>query len=105
TEAPGPEKAAEAPESGAASDSDRIREGKEVFNGTCAHCHGPDAVQAERKIDLRLLHHRYKEGMEEMFFKTVTNGRPAKGMPPWKDVFSEEQFVSIFAFLKTVQKD
>ena len=26
--------------------------------------------------------------MEEMFFKTVTNGRPAKGMPPWKDVFS-----------------
>jgi polar amino acid transport system substrate-binding protein len=93
------------PPQGAASESDRVREGKEVFNGTCAHCHGPDAVQAERKIDLRLLHHRYKEGMEEMFFKTVTNGRPAKGMPPWKDVFSEEQFVSIFAFLKTVQKD
>jgi ABC-type amino acid transport substrate-binding protein/mono/diheme cytochrome c family protein len=128
TEAPGPEKVAEAPESAqtgaapaeaaeashstaltppqeAASDSDRVREGKEVFNGTCAHCHGPDAVQAERKIDLRLLRHRYKEGMEEMFFKTVTNGRPAKGMPPWKDVFSQEQFVSIFAFLKTVQTD
>jgi len=41
--------------------------------------------------------------MEEMFSKTVTNGRPAKGMPPWKDVFTREQFVSIFAFLKTVQ--
>ena len=126
SEAPGPAKpavkVAEAPESGqtggapadsaavtqpqdAASDSDRVREGKEVFNGTCSHCHGPDAVQAERKIDLRLLHHRYKDHMEEIFFKTVTNGRPTKGMPAWKDVFSQEQFVSIFAFLKTVQTD
>ena len=90
----------------AASNEDRVREGKEVFNGTCAHCHGPNAEQAERKIDLRLLHHRYKESMEEMFFKTVTNGRPSKGMPSWKDVFTrEDQFVSIFAFLKTVQAD
>jgi ABC-type amino acid transport substrate-binding protein/mono/diheme cytochrome c family protein len=124
--APGPtkpaEKVAEAPESaqtggapadsaaltppqGAASDSDRVHEGREVFNGTCSHCHGPDAVQAERKIDLRLLHHRYKDRMEEIFFKTVTDGRPTKGMPAWKDVFSQEQFVSIFAFLKTVQTD
>jgi polar amino acid transport system substrate-binding protein len=97
--------AALTPPQGAASDSDRIREGKEVFNGTCSHCHGPDAIQAERKIDLRLLHHRYKDRMEEIFFKTVTNGRPTKGMPAWKDVFSQEQFVSIFAFLKTVQTD
>jgi polar amino acid transport system substrate-binding protein len=97
--------AALTPPQGAASDSDRVREGKEVFNGTCSHCHGPDAVQAERKIDLRLLQHRYKDRMEEIFFKTVTNGRPTKGMPAWKDVFSEEQFVAIFAFLKTVQTD
>ncbi len=89
----------------AATNEDRVREGKEVFNGTCAHCHGPNAEQAERKIDLRLLHHRYKESMEEMFFKTVNNGRPSKGMPSWKDVFTEDQFVSILAFLKTVQAD
>jgi polar amino acid transport system substrate-binding protein len=79
--------------------------GKEFFNGTCAHCHGPNAEQSERKIDLRLLHHRYGDGMEEMFFKTVTAGRPAKGMPSWKDVFTAEQFTAIFAFLKTVQTD
>ena len=89
----------------AAEGEDRVREGKEVFNGTCAHCHGPDAIQAERKINLRLLHHRYGLGMEDMFFKTVTNGRPSKGMPSWKDVFTQDQFVSIFAFLKTVQED
>ncbi len=93
------------PQEPAASSEDRVREGKEAFNGTCAHCHGTNAEQAERKIDLRLLHHRYKESMEEMFFKTVTNGRPSKGMPAWKDVFTQDQFVSIFAFLKTVQAD
>ncbi len=93
------------PQQPAASDEDKVREGKDVFNGTCAHCHGPNAEQAERKIDLRLLYHRYKDAMEEMFFKTVLNGRPSKGMPAWKDVFTQEQFVSIFAFLKTVQAD
>lgn len=93
------------PAAGEGSGEDRIREGKEVFNGTCAHCHGPDAIQAERKINLRLLRHRYGVGMEDMFFKTVNNGRPSKGMPSWKDVFTQDQFVSIFAFLKTVQED
>jgi polar amino acid transport system substrate-binding protein len=105
-EAPQPPAAAPAPSKEAAtSDENRVHEGKEVFNGTCAHCHGPDAVQAERKIDLRLLHHRYKERMEEMFLNTVNNGRPAKGMPAWKNVFTQEQIASIFAFLKTVQTD
>jgi polar amino acid transport system substrate-binding protein len=78
-------------------------EGKELFNGTCAHCHGPNGVQSERKIDLRLLHHRYGEGMEEMFHKTVRAGRVAKGMPSWKDVFTDEQFTAIYAYLSTIQ--
>ncbi len=95
-------RAAEKP---AADSATLVAEGKEVFNGTCAHCHGPDAVQAERKIDLRLLHHRYGDGMEEMFFKTVTNGRPAKGMPAWKDVFTQAQFNAVLAFLKTLQTE
>jgi len=33
----------------------------------------------------------------------VDEGRPAKGMPTWKGVFTEEQFSEIFAFLSTVQ--
>ena len=78
-------------------------EGKEIFNGTCGHCHGPDAVVADRKINLRLLKHRYGEQMDEMFFTTVTNGRPAKGMPPWKDVFKQQDFVNILAYLNSVQ--
>ncbi len=82
-----------------------IAEGKELFNGTCAHCHGPNAIQSERKIDLRLLRHRYADGMQELFHKTVRAGRTAKGMPSWKDVFTDDQFTAIYAYLSTVQTD
>lgn len=77
--------------------------GRETFNGTCAHCHGPDAVQAERKIDLRLLKKRYADDMEQTFWKTVHDGRPAKGMPAWKDVFSDDELRNVYAYLQSVQ--
>ena len=79
--------------------------GKEIFNGTCAHCHGPDAIQSERKIDLRLLHHRYGDDTRNVFWKTVHEGRPSKGMPAWQEVFTDEQFDSIYSFLLTVQTE
>ena len=82
---------------------EEVSAGKEIFNGTCAHCHGPDAVQSERRIDLRLLQTRYGEDMRTKFWTTVHEGRPAKGMPSWKEVFTDDQFESIFAFLLTVQ--
>lgn len=80
-----------------------VAAGKEVFNGTCAHCHGPDAEQSVKKIDLRRLTLRYGNGAHNMFWKTVHEGRPAKGMPTWKGVFTDEQFTEIFEFLSTVQ--
>jgi polar amino acid transport system substrate-binding protein len=78
--------------------------GKEVFDGTCAHCHGPNAIVADRKINLRLLQRKHGEQMNEVFFTTVTNGRPTKGMPAWKDVFKHQDFVNILAYLNTVQE-
>jgi polar amino acid transport system substrate-binding protein len=42
------------------------------------------------------------EQMDETFCTTVTNGRPAKGMPAWKDVFKQEDFVNILSYLKTL---
>ena len=86
-------------------DDTAIADGKELFNGTCAHCHGPDAIQSERRINLRLLKHRYGDTMDEVFHTTVTNGRPAKGMPAWKEIFSEDDFAKILAFLKSLQQD
>lgn len=83
--------------------TETISAGKEIFNGTCAHCHGPDAVQSERRINLRLLHDRYGDDMRAKFWTTVHDGRPAKGMPAWKEVFTDDQFESIYAYLLTVQ--
>jgi mono/diheme cytochrome c family protein len=85
--------------------AETVGAGKEIFNGTCAHCHGPDAIQSERKIDLRLLRHRYGDEMRDTFWKTVHEGRPSKGMPPWKEVFTDDQFDSIYSFLLTVQAE
>ena len=82
---------------------DAIAAGKEVFNGICAHCHGPDAVQGVKKIDLRRLKLRYGDGAHNVFWKTVHEGRPAKGMPTWKGVFTDEQFEHIYAFLSSIQ--
>jgi ABC-type amino acid transport substrate-binding protein/cytochrome c5 len=86
-------------------DSDAVAEGHAIFNGTCSHCHGPDAVQSVRKIDLRLLHHRYGDNTATVFHETVTKGRPAKGMPNWSAVFSEDDFKKIYAYLSTIQTD
>ena len=87
----------------AAQNPELVSAGKEIFNGTCAHCHGPDAVQGERRIDLRLMQNRYGEDMRSKYWTTVHEGRPSKGMPAWKEVFSDDQFESIYAFLLTVQ--
>lgn len=83
--------------------SELVNAGKEIFNGTCAHCHGPDAVQSERRINLRLLQNRYGEETRTKYWTTVHEGRPAKGMPAWKEVFTDDQIESVYAFLLTVQ--
>jgi len=79
-------------------------EGKKIFDSTCAHCHGPDAVVADRKINLRLLQRKYAERVDEVFFTTVTDGRPTKGMPSWKEVYKQQDFANILSYLKTVQE-
>ncbi|MDA9496039.1 c-type cytochrome [Bradyrhizobium sp. CCBAU 11357] len=89
----------------AAPGAEAVGAGKEIFNGTCAHCHGPDAIQSERKIDLRLLRHRYGDEMREKYWTTVHEGRPNKGMPAWKEVYTDDQFDSIYSFLLTVQTE
>lgn len=84
-------------------DAAGIEEGHKTFNGTCSHCHGPNAVQAVHRIDLRLLHHRYGDKMDEVFSYTVTHGRPTKGMPNWTGAFTDEQFSQILGYLHSVQ--
>jgi polar amino acid transport system substrate-binding protein len=80
-----------------------IAEGQKIFNGTCSHCHGPDAVVSARRLDLRQLRHRYGETTETVFDETVNKGRPSKGMPSWNQVFTEDKFRKLYAYLSTIQ--
>jgi polar amino acid transport system substrate-binding protein len=93
------------PAADAAADPAKVQEGRELFNGMCVHCHGPDAVTTERKINLRLLHHKYGDKMDEVYLYTVTHGRPDKGMPNWTGAYTDEQFQAMLAFLHTVQEE
>ena len=95
---------AAAPAQAATANRGEPAKGKEIFNGTCAHCHGPNAVVEDRKINLRRLQIKYADQMEEIYFAAVTNGRPTKGMPSWKEVFKPQDFVDILAYLKTLQE-
>ena len=96
---------APAADSAPAAGPEAVNAGHEIFNGTCAHCHGPDAVQSEKRIDLRRLKLRYGDSVRETFWRTVHEGRPAKGMPSWKDVFDDTQLDQVYAYLMTVQSN
>jgi polar amino acid transport system substrate-binding protein len=95
----GPPSAASAP-----ANAEAIAAGRKLFNDTCSHCHGPDAVQGEQRRNLRLLRQRYGGDMARSFLYTVTHGRVSKGMPNWNGILSNDEFEKILAFLSSIQE-
>jgi len=83
--------------------ADIVPEGNGLFNQFCSHCHGPNAEQGERPRDLRRLRIRVGEDAIAVFYKTVSTGRPEKGMPVWKGVLPDETLWKIFTFLSSIQ--
>jgi polar amino acid transport system substrate-binding protein len=81
------------------------KEGRSLFNQTCAHCHGPDASTGQSERNLRRLRARYGDDMPSVFRSTVMNGRPDKGMPVWGEVLDEKTIDRIYAYLLTVQEE
>ena len=53
--------------------------GRSLFNQHCGHCHGPNAIQGERPLDLRRLTLRYGDRAPTVFDETMSTGRLAKG--------------------------
>ena len=84
-------------------DREVVTEGRTIFNVHCSHCHAPNAENPDPRTDLRRLRRRYGETMREVFYAAVTEGRPTKGMPPWKAALSEETITKILTFLESVQ--
>jgi len=84
---------------------DVTAEGRSLFNQYCAHCHGPNAVQGERPLDLRRLTLRYGRQAPDVFYEAMSKGRLDKGMPVWKGVLSDEVLRRILSYLQTVQTE
>jgi mono/diheme cytochrome c family protein len=85
-------------------DAAAVKEGRSLFNQTCAHCHGPDASTGQSERNLRRLRARYGDDMPDVFRSTVMNGRPDKGMPVWGEVLDEKTIDRIYDYLLTVQE-
>lgn len=101
--ATGPEAAGETARNPFAGDADAARSGRTLFNETCAHCHGPDAVTGLAERNLRHLRLRYGDRMAETFLTTVLHGRPDKGMPTWQGVLDDATIWKIYTYLSSIQ--
>lgn len=77
--------------------------GQALFNQYCARCHGRNAVNGERRTNLQALNKRYPKTSDAVFYKTVTEGRPKKGMPPMGRALTAGRIWQIKTFLDTVQ--
>jgi ABC-type amino acid transport substrate-binding protein len=86
-------------------DSAAMATGKSTFNQKCAHCHGPNAFNPEPSRDLRRLKIRYGDSRAQIFFATVTGGRPAAGMPVWGDMFDADTIWKMWTFVESVQTE
>ena len=73
--------------------------GEEVFVGSCASCHSPDA--AGGALGPTLISAEVAANDDEFFRETITNGRAGTAMPPWSGVLSPQDIEDIIAWLRT----
>ena len=84
--------------------ADAVPAGRSVFNQHCSHCHAPNAQSPEPSRDLRRLKRRYGDQRIAIFYTTVTEGRPAKGMPRIETLRTEEIW-QMWTFLESIQAE
>ena len=72
-------------------DPQRIAAGKDIWEQQCRHCHGRSAYPGKAP---KLKPRKYTP---EFVYGRVTNG--FRKMPPWKDVFTDDERWSIVAWV------
>lgn len=76
-------------------------EGWRQYSANCARCHGQDVLPNPVAADLLLsLGPGGPIKSEQMFADIVTAGRPAKGMPPFKETLTQDRIKAIYAYVK-----
>lgn len=94
-----PPSSAPVPEEGAPfdlTDSKRIASGKETFDSTCAqYCHGNKPPLFIGRDDLEA----------DYVFATIRDGgKGATPMPPWGEIFDQEEIWELVAYIKSLGK-
>ncbi len=69
----------------------KVTMGQDLWQQQCRHCHGRSAYPGKAP---KLKPRKYKP---EFVFDRITNG--FRKMPPWKDVFSDDQRVALVAWI------
>jgi mono/diheme cytochrome c family protein len=72
-------------------DEHNIHEGREIWEEQCQHCHGKKAYPGKAP---KLQPRRYKP---DFVYRRVTDG--FRKMPPWKDVYSDEERMQVTAYV------
>lgn len=74
-------------------------QGLVIFNSTCIVCHGQEGSGTERAPALNDPA-KLDQFDDEWYVDTITEGRPAQGMPTWGTVLSPEQVHDLVALLR-----
>ena len=75
-------------------------DGWRQYSVNCARCHGQDVLP--NPVAANLLVSLGAGGpidTEQKFFQVVSEGRPERGMPAFKDIMSAEQIRSVYAYV------
>lgn len=72
-------------------DEDHITAGKAIWQEQCQHCHGKAAYPGKAP---KLKPRKYEPGF---VYRRVTDG--FRKMPPWKDVYSDEERMQVTAYV------
>jgi mono/diheme cytochrome c family protein len=76
--------------------------GQVIFQSTCYACHGANGQGTDRApaLNSKALLDKFDDNW---FRQTISDGRPAKGMPTWGKVLSPEQINSVVAYIRSWQ--
>jgi cytochrome c oxidase cbb3-type subunit 3 len=82
---------------------DELKKGEEVFVNNCVACH-KDKAQGDIGPNLTDEYWINGDGNKpEFLHHMVLNGNEEKGMPPWKDVLSEDEIYYAIAYVKSLK--
>jgi mono/diheme cytochrome c family protein len=75
---------------------EQIDDGRQIYDDTCATCHGRDMVTAGTvTFDLR----KFPKDDFARFRNSVLNGKPP-GMPAWRDKVSDDDLTLLWAYVR-----